>query len=226
MVLEQFEDIIPTNFVKLCQQMALWAEHINESSGLPKLELSLHNGRSLYGHVIKYQTFDLEHYVWLQESSDAETRPIVTFLGIKEICAISFIDFNHYLSVLELQTPVKEVGILELKRSIKSTEEQLLQLFEHETPIEVDIEALSDRQRIDVQKVLGILPKIFKSIMSDPLSINLTKSAINLIHLYPSEIPKGASLENKALSIYISSNTTLILAKLKDQLKAEIEALL
>ncbi|OOV16495.1 hypothetical protein [Flavobacterium sp. LM4] len=201
-------------FIKLAD----FADKAEDVYSLPKLELLLHTGNVIRGCIIGYDRTRQEKLLMVIGIPDANPKPEVTLVPGSQVAAITFMDADTTLRVLE---PNSVVSTLELKRTAKKAEEDLEKSTTEKINLVLDTDNYPENNRNIVLETIKLLPSIFESLLEDELG---KKAVIENIKNIKISIAEGNSivLENKELHIKISS-VYKFPHKEKERIKKQIE---
>lgn len=199
------------------------ATNTKETSGLPKLEVSLHSGNRFFGNVIGFQSSDQGSTLFLLEQADVYSKSSVHIVQCAEIIAISLVDPKTYLDIF-LNRPAF-VSDLELKRKTKLVEDQLEQIVSRSLPITLLLSSMTEQNRSHVLQMVEALPAIFKKLCKDDMGMNAVASNIRNIEVLVAKTNQ-TTLENKQLTLALAKITNQSGEREKDALLHSIEKML
>lgn len=204
-------------FIKLSD----YAEKIEDKFKLPKLELVLHTGNIIRGSIIGYDRTRQEKLLMVLRISDSNPKSEITLVPGNQIAAITFLDANKTLMVLEDRSIV---STLELKRTAKKIEEDLERITEDKISVLLDTDTYPEDERNYVLETIKILPSIFENLIEDELGKKAIDENIKNIKISIAE-NASTTLHNKELHVEITSAYKFP-EKEKERIKKEIESVL
>jgi hypothetical protein len=204
-------------FIKLAD----FADRAEDVYNLPKLELVLHTGNVIRGCIIGYDRTRQEKLLMVIGIPDSEPKPEITLVPGSQVAAITFIDANETMRVLE---PNSVISVLELKRTAKKVEEDLEKCTATNINLILDTENYPEENRKLVWETIKFFPSIFESLTEDKLGKKAVVENIQNIKISIAETDSTV-LENKELHITISSGYKFP-HKEKERIKKEIEDVL
>ncbi|GGF21430.1 hypothetical protein [Flavobacterium limi] len=204
-------------FIKLAD----YAERAEDKFKLPKLELILHTGNIIRGSIIGYDRSRQEKMLMVLTISDSNPKSEITLIPGAQIAAITFLDANKTLMVLEDRSIV---STLELKRTNKQIEEDLEKITENKIHVLLDTDHYPENQRKYILETIKMLPSIFESLMDDELGKKAIDENIKNIKILISQNNKTI-LDDKELQIEITPDYKFP-EKEKQRIKKEIESVL
>lgn len=220
-----FKNMPYNSITELCAELAKFANKVNDSSGLPRLELFLIGGNMLTGKIINFQINNTQSSIWLDISNDPEIKQ-VAFIPVQNLAGISILDLDRFLLLLETDTTLKSIGNLEFKRKVLEVKNQLAEIFKKNITLQIEnSETLNEKERINANRILEQLPSLFESILCDNISKKLMNESVNSIQLIFSD-SQSTQLNEKVLTICIKEKVTFTMAREREILKKEIESLL
>lgn len=209
----------------LLKDISSWFEILEEisknttdTSGLPKLEVSLRSGRMFSGSVIGLQKSTHQNILMLLEQADQQSKARVHLIQCEEVSAVSFVDPTVYLSIFS--KPL--ISELEMKRKIKSVEERIEEATITKIAIDVSHASISEVERNHVVKLAETLPSIFNKLMKDNMAKSIILENISGIEIQLGKIAE-TKLENNILICIFSTNSEVYLSKQKEDLFLSIE---
>ncbi|MFB9109864.1 hypothetical protein [Flavobacterium gyeonganense] len=205
----------PGWFIKLAD----FADRADDVYSLPKIELVLHTGNLIRGCIIGYDRTQPEKLLMVMGIPDSDPKPEITLVSGSQVAAISFIDANETLRILEPNATISE---LELKRTAKKVEEDLEKGIT--SKINLILDSYPEENRKLVLDTIKFLPSIFESLTNDELGKKAVAENIENIKISIAEAD-SAILENKELQITVSAGYKFP-HKEKERLKKEIENVL
>ncbi|PXY46991.1 hypothetical protein [Flavobacterium hydrophilum] len=204
-------------FIKLTD----FADKAEDVYSLPKLELVLHTGNVIRGCIIGYDRTRQEKLLMVIGIPDSNPKSEITLVPGSQVAAITFMDANETLRVLE---PSATVSVLELKRSAKKVEEDLEKSISSKMSLVLDTDNYPEENRRLVLETIKFLPSIFESLTEDELGKKAVVENIETIKISIAEADSMV-LQNKELNIAISSGYKFP-HKEKERIKKEIESVL
>ena len=209
----------------LLKDISTWFEILEEisknttdTSGLPKLEVSLRSGRMFSGSVTGLQKSTHQNILMLLEQADQQSKARVHLIQCEEVSAVSFVDPTVYLSIFS--KPI--ISELEMKRKVKSVEERIEEATITKIAIDVSHASISEVERNHVVKLAETLPSIFNILMKDNMAKSLILENITSIAIQVGEIAH-TSLSNKLLTCVFEKDSDVFLSKQKEDLFLSIE---
>lgn len=197
------------------------ADRAEDVYSLPKLELVLHTGNIIRGCIIGYDRTRQEKLLMVMGIPDSNPKSEVTLIPGPQVAAITFMDANETLRVLE---PIVTVSVLELKRAAKKAEEDLEKCTASKINLILDTDGYPEENRKLVLETIKFLPSIFESMTEDELGKKAVAENIEKIKISIAEAD-STILENKELHITISLGYKFP-HKEKERIKREIESVL
>lgn len=204
-------------FIKLAD----FADRADDVYSLPKLELLLHTRNTIRGCIIGYDRTRAEKLLMVMGIPNSDLKPEITLVPGSQVAAISFIDANETLRILE---PNATVSVLELKRTAKKVEEDLEKGIASKINLILDTDSYPEDNRKLVLDTIKFLPSIFESLTDDELGKKAVEENIEKIKISIAEAD-STILENKELHITVSPGYKFP-HKEKERLKKEIESVL
>jgi len=204
-------------FIKLAD----FADNAEDVYNLPKLEFLLHTGNIVRGCIIGYDRTRQEKLLMVIGIPDSNLKSEITLVAGSQVAAITFMDANETLKVLESNV---SVSILELKRTAKKTEEDLEKCTASKINLILDTDNYPEENRRLVLETFKFLPLIFESLTQDELGKKAVVENIVNIKISIAEADSTV-LENKELHIAVSSGYKFP-HKEKERIKKEIESVL
>ncbi|CAD0008843.1 hypothetical protein [Flavobacterium salmonis] len=201
-------------FIKLAD----FADKAEDVYSLPKLELLLHTGNVIRGCIIGYDRTRQEKLLMVIGIPDANPKSEITLVPGSQVAAITFMDADTTLRVLE---PNSVVSTLELKRTAKKAEEDLEKSTTEKINLVLDTDNYPENNRKIVLETIKLLPSIFESLIEDELGKKAVIENIKNIKISIAE-DDSIVLENKELHIKISS-VYKFPYKEKERIKKQIE---
>lgn len=221
MLFESFQKDVLKNISTWFEILEEISKNTTDTSGLPKLEVSLRSGRMFSGSVIGLKKSVDENLVMLLEYPELHSRARIHLIKCEDICTLSFIDPDIFLSISSKEKPV--ITEFELKRRVKAVEERIEQILSSHIPISINQVSESDRSR--VADLTEELPAIFSKLIKDDTGKNLIQKSIVSIDI---QLGKTAetNLNNKHLICIFAQDSELFLSKQKEILFHSIEKVL
>ncbi|RAV98225.1 hypothetical protein [Pseudochryseolinea flava] len=223
MKLDVFKDVGFKNFDSWFAELAAVAEDFEDSSNLPKLELSLRNGHVIRGSILKAQNHLHEQRLMVLGLLDPYAKSEITFVTTSEVVAFTLIEPENYVRMKSSNQ--KSVGSLELKRAIKNVGVELEKVLQFQIQLNVDADAVPENNRWDVLRTLGFLPSLFMQIAADDVGKKIVKDNIDTISIV-SAVSNKTTLQYKTLSLAVATPLAIPVTKEKERLKTEIEGVL
>lgn len=219
--------MIATYQKDLLKRISSWLEILEEisknttdTSGLPKLEVSLRSGRLFSGSVIGLKKSTDENLLMLLEHAGLHAKERIHLILCEDITALSFIDPETCLSVFS--KPV--ISELELKRKTKNIEDALEQIVSKRIPVLLD-PAIAESDRSHVLKLIQAFPEIFERLTADDISKNAVFGQISGIEIRVDKSP-GTILNKKQLICIFAKDSEVFLSRQKEALFYSIEKVL
>jgi hypothetical protein len=185
-------------FIKLVD----FADKAEDVYSLPKLELILHTGNVIRGCIIGYDRTRQEKLLMVMGIPDSGPKSEITLVPGSQVAAITFMDANETLRVLEPDS----VG----------TSSQI--------NLVLDTDNYPEEGRKPVLETIKFLSSIFESLTEDDLGKKAVAEQIENIKISIAETDLTI-LDNKELHIMISQDYKFPL-KEKERIKKEIESVL
>ncbi len=211
----------------LLKNISTWLEILEEmsknttdTSGLPKLEVSLRSGRLYAGSVIGLKKSTNETFVMLLEHADLHTKSRIHLIQCEDIAALSFIDPDIYLSIFS--KPI--VSELELKRKLKVVEDELECILSKPIPVSLST-SITESDRSHVLQMAEGFPEIFKKLTADDISKNLIFEQISDIEIQMDKTAGTILNKNKLICIF-AKDSDIFLSRQKEALFYSIEKVL
>lgn len=204
-------------FIKLAD----FADRADDIYSLPKLKLVLHAGNVIRGSIIGYDRTRQEKLLMVMGIPDSGPQSEITLIPGSQVAAISFMDADETLRVLE---PNAIVSVLELKRTARKVEEDLEKGITAKINLLLDTDSYPEENRKLVLDTIKFLPSIFESMTEDELGKKAVAGNIENIKISIAE-EDSTVLENKELHIAISPGYKFP-HKEKERVKREIESVL
>jgi hypothetical protein len=204
-------------FIKLAD----FADKAEDSSILPKVELILQTGNVITGSIIGYDRTMQEKLLMVLRISAFDAKSEVTIVPGMQVAAITFLDANSSLTVLENKSVISS---LELKRAAKKTEEDLDKYTTGKINLILDADSYPEEHRRYVLEIINLLPALFSSLAKDEFGRKAIDENIDSIKIAIEE-NSTTSLTNKELLIAIKASY-IFPEKEKERIKKEIESLL
>lgn len=204
-------------FIKLADL----ADKAEDSSILPLIELVLHSGNIITGSIIGYDQTKQEKLLMVLRISSFDAKSEITIVPGIQVAAITFLDADRSLRVLENKSVI---SALELKRSARKIEEDLQKYTTEKITLILDTDNYPEGHRRYVLEVINLLPSIFTSLTQDEFGKKAVDENIASIEISLDESNK-TSLENKKLLIGINASYKFP-EKENERIKKEIESLL
>lgn len=220
---EVFKGMQYNSITELCAELAKFSNKTDDSSGLPKLELLLISGSLLTGKIINYQKNHTQSSIWVDISNEIKQ---ITFIPVQNLVAISILELDRFLLLRETENTFQSIGRLEFKRKKLEVENQLVDILEKNTTIQIEnSETINEIERINANRILEHLPSLFQSILCDNISKRLLNDYVKSIQLVFSN-SQSTQMNDGKLTICIRDKRTHTIAKEVEILKKEIESLL
>ncbi|WP_159778352.1 hypothetical protein [Flavobacterium sp. 9AF] len=208
----------------ICKQLTNFSKTTVDSSGLPSLELLLHNGTFIIGKIVDFQENSGKQYIWIENNIDFPEKTSVLFLEVNQIIGINIVDFESYLRYKELSKPAEIIGALELKRTKKSTEELIEDLLGKTITINLDIDNLMEEERAVIYKGLHLITTVFQQILSEEINKLIISQNLSTIDLTISDSLE-VTLNKELLSISLQNKTFETTVNQIKILKEKIESI-
>jgi hypothetical protein len=217
-VIHSFQKDLLKNISAWLELLEEVAKNTTDTSGLPKLEVSLRSGKTFCGSVLGLKRSVDENLLMLSEEAEPQARQKLHLIQCEEISALSFIDPNVFLAIASNQQPV--VSELEVKRKIKTIEDEIEQIVSARIPVSFDTVAEAYRSR--ALQLTETLPSIFSTLMSDGTGKELIPESISSIGI---QVGKTAEthLNNKHLLCVFAKDSEVFLSKQKEALFHSIQ---
>lgn len=220
-MIESYKNNLFIEFSGWFIKLADFADKTDDNFNLPKLELLLHTGNIICGSIIGYDRTRQEKLVMVLEISDSNPKSKITLVPGLQIAAITFLDANKTLKVLDNSSIV---SVLELKRAAKKTEEDLKITAANKIDLILDTENYPEGQRSHVLDTIKLLPLIFDSLAEDELGKKAIDENIKSIKLSIAEKNK-TTLNDTELHLEITPSYKFP-QKERERIKNEIESIL
>lgn len=223
MYLEYFKTVEHISVIEMCKKVSLFAEKVEDSLELLKVDVLLANGLVLSGRIVKFQEFSSMQNIWFETRNQNDTKSSITLLNCKLISGITIVDFNAYLLLSETNKGTKKIGLLELKRCGKNVEDALNKHLGKKIEVLMDSEVEIHREL--VYRILEQIPIVFESILIDEVSSNEVKNSIDSIKIVVTD-ELETHIINKVLVICVKEKISNTILEDRKKLKNEIEKLL
>jgi hypothetical protein len=211
----------------LLKNISTWIEILEEmsknttdTSGLPKLEVSLRSGRMYSGSVIGLKKSTDENFVLLWEQPDLHIKARVHLIQCEDITALSFVDPDTFVSIFS--KPV--VSELELKRKTKAIEDQIEEIVSKRISVSLS-SSITESDRSHVLQMIEVIPEIFKKLTEDNISKNAVSEQISEIEIQVDKTA-GTILNKNQLICIFAKDSEVFLSRQKDALFNSIEKVL
>ncbi|VXB20237.1 hypothetical protein FLAVO9AF_120067 [Flavobacterium sp. 9AF] len=224
MELSLIKELPAISISDICKQLTNFSKTTVDSSGLPSLELLLHNGTFIIGKIVDFQENSGKQYIWIENNIDFPEKTSVLFLEVNQIIGINIVDFESYLRYKELSKPAEIIGALELKRTKKSTEELIEDLLGKTITINLDIDNLMEEERAVIYKGLHLITTVFQQILSEEINKLIISQNLSTIDLTISDSLE-VTLNKELLSISLQNKTFETTVNQIKILKEKIESI-
>ncbi len=218
MLLAPFQKDLLKNISTWLELLEELSKNTTDTSGLPKLEVSLRSGNLFSGSVVGLKRSVEENLLMLLEDAELHARPRLHLIQCEDITALSFVDPSVLLSLVSKDKPI--VPELELKRRIKTIEDKIEEFVASRIPISLN--QLSERDRNQAIQLIEELPSIFVKLMKDQIGKNILTESISSIEIQMGETAT-AKLNNKQLLCIFEKDSEIFLSKQKETLFNSIE---
>ncbi len=225
MIIDQYKNALFKSLSSWFSELAVLAEQTDDSSNLPRLELSLRSGQVIRGSILQVQQTAHEQWLMLLGLADVYTKSELTFLSGNEVVALTLLEPEKYLKQFVVTPDPKQVGELELKRAVQHIESELEKTLQLSIPIQLSGNGIPEQARWDVLRTVGFLPSLFSAIGSDKLGKKQIRENITAIRIEAAD-KNQTLLEQKTLVMRLKSPLSVSVTKEKERLKTEIEQLL
>jgi hypothetical protein len=225
MNLEYFKTVEPISVVEMCKQLSHLGEKEEDSQQLLRVELLLTSGFSLNGKIIKYQESPSVQHIWLETRNQSETKSSIALINCNQIFGITIIDFDAFLKLKEERKSLRNIGLLELKRVNKKVEEEVNDVLKKKIPIVIEWEALDEKQRMIIHRIVAQIPSVFKSVLVDEMSLSSFNDTIRSIKIVISDT-EVTRIEDNAFVICVKNTITNTIINDCKALKEKMESLL
>jgi len=217
-VIETYQKDLLKNIFSWLEILEEISKNTTDTSGLPKLEVSLNSGRTFAGSVIGLKTSIEGNILMLLEQADLYYNSRIHLIQCEEIAALSFVDPATYLSIFT--KPI--VSELELKRKAKIIEDHIKELTSTNIPISLLHESITESDRSQVLQLIQEFPSIFKKLITDNTSKKMVSESIIHINIQMDKTT-GSQLNDKTLICTFEKNSEEFLSKQKEKLFHSIE---
>ena len=156
---------------------------------------------------------------------DPYTKSEITFVSGNEVVALTLLEPETYLKQISIPTDQKTVGALELKRATKNIESELEKLLHFPITLQVEAEQIPENKRWDVLRTIGLLPSLLAQVTTDELGKKQVLENIATICIQSAAANKTL-LNQKTLTLSVTSPLAIPVAQEKERLKKEIENIL
>ncbi|WP_417941359.1 hypothetical protein [Flavobacterium sp. RS13.1] len=221
MIIESYKKNLFIEFSGWFIKLADFADKAEDVYSLPKLELVLHTGNVIRGCIIGYDRTRQEKLLMVIGIPDSNQKSEVTLVPGSQVAAITFMDANETLRILEPNATISE---LELKRTAKKVEEDLEKCTASKINLILETDGYPEENRMLVLETIKFLPSIFESLTNDELGKKAVAENIEKIKISIAEAD-STILENKELQITVSVGYKFP-HKEKERIKKEIESVL
>ena len=217
-MIETYQKDLLKNIFSWLEILEEISKNTTDTSGLPKLEVSLNSGRTFAGSVIGLKTSIEGNILMLLEQADLYYNSRIHLIQCEEIAALSFVDPATYLSIFT--KPI--VSELELKRKAKIIEDHIKELTSTNIPISLLHESITESDRSQVLQLIQEFPSIFKKLITDNTSKKMVSESIIHINIQMDKTT-GSQLNDKTLICTFEKNSEEFLSKQKEKLFHSIE---
>lgn len=197
------------------------SKNTTDTSGLPKLEVSLRSGRMFAGSVIGLKTSIEGNVLMLLEQAEIHSKARAHLIQCEEIAALSFVDPEVYLSIFSKSI----ISELELNRKSKIIEDEIEKILSTRIAISFHKESIKESDRSQILQLIQELPTIFRKLTKDTIgNSQITENVLDI------EIRMGKTAETnltkKHLICTFAKDSEVYLSKQKEALLHSIEKVL
>lgn len=218
-----FTDLPYKDFKSWFSALTLFADHCNDESELPKLELSLRSGHVIRGSIVSLHEDSGEQTLTILGLLDPYTKKEITIVKGNDVIALTLLEPEAYLTLLKGEVDHKIIDVTELKRAAKKIEIELEKVLQY--PMTVEVATTADKDRWDILRTAGFLPSIFTQIASGESGKRKVRQNIKKIHITTSASNKTL-LDQGILTLEVKGPLAIPVPNEKERLKKEIEAVL
>lgn len=201
------------------------ARTIENNSGLPKLELFLHNNQTITGTIIESIKNNQESLLMIMEYSNRQSEPNIILIKSSQIIGIKLIDPDQFLRLFSATENSETIGNLQFTRAVNDIQNELNHTSSLAINILYEADSYTNRERHLVLNTLKLIPPIIASMTFDSIGRKLVSEKIKNIKISIGT-ENISTLSKQNLHLQISDLGFFSPLKETEKLKTSIESLL